>query len=90
MEHLNEPLMTPGELSAFLRVSPKTIYHWVLRREIPFTKVGRHLRFCATEVLAHFKGKTEQDALSCPSFASLVESRHRSLKTSQGNFVGKR
>lgn len=86
----NESLLTPLEISELLKVSPKTIYHWVLRKEIPFTKVGKHLRFCASEVLAYFKQKTENQSNSCTSMVALIDSRHRSLKTRQGNFAGKR
>jgi excisionase family DNA binding protein len=79
-EHV-EGLMTPLQLSEFLCVPQKTIYHWVQRREIPFTKIGRHLRFNPSEIVEHFRGRTEELAVSCPSYASLVQSRRRSLTT---------
>lgn len=77
-------LLTSNQIAVVLNVPIKTIYHWVLRREIPYTKIGRHLRFNMTEVLTFFKEKTVEK--SCSSLAALVESRHRSLKT-RGNFV---
>lgn len=38
-------LLNPEELASFLNVKVKTIYGLVHRREIPFLKVGRLLRF---------------------------------------------
>lgn len=39
-------------VARFLGVSPSTIYYWVGRREIPYFKVGRHLRFRISAVVA--------------------------------------
>lgn len=57
-------LLTIADLSKELHVSIKTIYYWVGRLEIPFLKIGRHLRFSRDEVLQYFKQKTE-DSLPC-------------------------
>ena len=42
-------------IAQFLGVSPKTVYYWVSRREIPYIKVGRHLRFQVAEVIEFFR-----------------------------------
>ncbi len=34
-----------GELAQYLKVSPLTVYRKVKRKEIPYFKVGRHLKF---------------------------------------------
>ncbi len=47
---LFENLWTVTETAEFLRVSEKTIYDWVYRREIPFIKLKRLLRFRPTEI----------------------------------------
>ncbi len=40
------PLLTPGELAAFLRVPLKTLYQWHYFRSGPEAfRVGRHLRY---------------------------------------------
>jgi len=77
----NNALLTLKELADRLKVPVKTIYHWVHRREVPYLKVGRHLRFDEDAVLAHFRERTAHQTLSCPTYADLVESRRRSLKT---------
>lgn len=46
------------QTAEILGVSPKTVYYWVSRREIPFLKIGRHLRFQVPEVIAFFKTKS--------------------------------
>ena len=40
-----ERLLSPSEASGLLGVSVSTIYTWAYRRQIPFQKVGRALRF---------------------------------------------
>lgn len=46
-----------NEIAQFLRVSPKTVYYWVSRHEIPYLKVGRHVRFQVPEVVEFFLTK---------------------------------
>lgn len=53
-------LLTVEEMASFLKVSPKTIYDWVPKSEIPFIKVGRLVRFSSREVLEHFLRRTEE------------------------------
>lgn len=51
-----EKLLKVDELSAMLQMSPKTIYHWVHRGEIPYFKVysvrGKHglVRFRESDI----------------------------------------
>lgn len=47
---LFENLWNVMDTAAFLSVSEKTIYDWVHKREIPFVKVKRLLRFRPTEI----------------------------------------
>ncbi len=49
-----------SEIAALLNVSGKTIYYWAGRNEIPFLRVGKHLRFDAENVLRYFREKTEE------------------------------
>lgn len=83
----SSPLFTIDELAEELRVSVKTIYYWVGRSEIPFIKIGRHLRFNRDEVLQYFSDRTPEYT-SCLAKGELVErgssnergTSHRSLK----------
>lgn len=78
-------LLTIGELSQFLKISEATIYYWVSRRQIPYTKFGRHLRFRVEEVLRYFEEQTMLGK-SCSSgspavFEDLGFALNRSLTT---------
>ncbi|OFZ80664.1 MAG: hypothetical protein A2583_13600 [Bdellovibrionales bacterium RIFOXYD1_FULL_53_11] len=55
-------VLTIEQLAEYLQLSVGTIYYWVHRREIPFLKIGKHLRFNINEVMAHF-GTTTRDRL---------------------------
>ena len=66
-------LFSVEELSLLLQVSEKTIYYWVGRHEIPFLKIGRHVRFVATEVLESFKKKMDDSARPCLRGSVLVK-----------------
>lgn len=74
-------LLNLVEVAALLSVSPKTIYYWVARSEIPFTRVGRHLRFDASVVVEYFKEKTLDSRVPCRSPGSLLHDPQRSLAT---------
>ena len=45
-----EELLTIDELSELLKIGKSTIYHWTCAGFIPHTKVGRFLRFRASDV----------------------------------------
>lgn len=83
-------LLTIAEMSEKLRVSEKTIYYWTSRNEIPFIKVGRHLRFREQQVMEHFEKRTLESKPACftePSFTKLA--RNRSLKISRNSSAQK-
>jgi excisionase family DNA binding protein len=85
---LSSRLLNIDELARFLGVSRKTIYYWVGRAEIPFVRVGRHLRFEPGPVLRHFALKTEGEdsAIACAKYRADLLSRTEvwSLKTGAG------
>ena len=90
----DEPLLTPREMAVQLHVPLKTLYYWVGRLEIPFLKVGRHLRFRRDEVLQFFQMKTEA-GLPCLGKSTLIQpnttngrnSSSGSLKIRSGNLA---
>lgn len=43
-------LLTIAEASAILRLRPSTLRAWVLRRKLPYCKVGRLVRIRRTDV----------------------------------------
>lgn len=43
-------LLNIEEISGYLGVSKQTIYDWVYKKEIPYHKVGRLLRFDLNEI----------------------------------------
>jgi excisionase family DNA binding protein len=47
MEH---PLMTVRDVAEYMRLAEQTIQRYVLKREIPFHKVGKVIRFRFSEV----------------------------------------
>jgi len=47
-----EQLLTIDEISRLLQVKKSTVYHWTCAGFIPHTKVGRFVRFRASEVEA--------------------------------------
>ena len=58
-------VVTAQELAESLKISIGTIYYWVSRNEVPFIKMGRHLRFNISEVLEDFKTKTREARFTC-------------------------
>lgn len=52
-------LLDISEMSDKLRVSKSTVYGWVHRKEIPYIKVGKHLRFDYKEVIDHFRNSQQ-------------------------------
>jgi len=45
-----EKLWTVTDVAEYLRVSEKTVYDWVHKRQIPFRKVRRLLRFKPSQI----------------------------------------
>ena len=52
--------LKPDEICALLRIEKKTLYNLVSRRQIPFRKVNRALRFDPAEIDAWTKECAEQ------------------------------
>ncbi|MEE2670298.1 MAG: helix-turn-helix domain-containing protein [Bdellovibrionota bacterium] len=50
--------LSPKELAILLNVPVNTIYYWISKNEIPYIKMGKHIRFSYDEVMEHFKVKT--------------------------------
>jgi excisionase family DNA binding protein len=47
--HTDEVMDYKG-LAAYLKVSPGTLRHYVMKKRVPFTKVGVHVRFLKPEI----------------------------------------
>lgn len=45
-----ETYLTVGELAEYLKLNDQTIRGWVCRREIPFCKIRKVLRFRLSEI----------------------------------------
>ena len=79
-------LLTPHEIARHLQVSRKTIYYWVSRSEIPYVKVGRHLRFQLAEVIEFFKSGNIDGQAPCHHDQLFVINRDsRSLTIGEGS-----
>ena len=50
--------LTLKEIAKVLNVPTYTIYYWVGRKEIPFVRVGQHLRFILDDVVSFYVAKT--------------------------------
>lgn len=81
-------LVTIEEIARTLKVSTKTVRYWRSRNEIPYLKVGRHLRFEPQKVLSHFEKTTEENKPACfqnPALLRILATKRRSLKTSDAS-----
>lgn len=47
---LFENFITITDLSLWLKVPQKTIRDWVYKRQIPFQKIGKHVRFVPSAI----------------------------------------
>ncbi len=84
----SEPiLLTVKELAGLLRVSTHTIYYWVSRSEIPYVKVGKHLRFDRNRVLTFFQDQTERGTCISSSHSLLSSPPSWSLKTKHADLA---
>ena len=52
--------LTVEEVAVLLRLKPRTIYNLVSRRQIPFRKAGRQLRFSEAEIEEWTKANAER------------------------------
>lgn len=51
----------PEELSTYLGMSVRTIYFWIVRRKIPYFKLGKRLRFDILEIEEWLKDKKRKE-----------------------------
>ena len=47
-----DEVMDYKRLAVYLKVSPGTLRHWVMRERIPFIKVGSNVRFAKKQIEA--------------------------------------
>jgi len=76
-------LLTPKEVAELLKVPVGTIYYWSNRNEIPYMKVGRHLRFDKRKILEHFAGGSGSDSRTCFAPCSVLTEEAWSVKTNK-------
>lgn len=76
---MNSPLELSNinEISRMLKVPNATVYYWVSRDEIPYIKVGRHLRFNSKEVLDWFTQKTMENKPTCLMLGPKLKAEHQ-------------
>jgi len=60
------------EVAAYLKVAPITIYRKVKAQEIPFFKVGRHLKFSQSTIEAWIQDLARQRMPSSPSQLDII------------------
>lgn len=51
-------LMNIGEVAEFLNIPVATVRDYVWRKQIPYVKVGRHVRFRHEEILAWLESRS--------------------------------
>jgi len=76
-----ERMVDLDEMASILSVPRRTLYYWVTRNEVPFTKIGRHIRFAPSEVVGFFREKTAKTRAPCSLSSILIEKGFRSLTT---------
>lgn len=57
MKGVTMKLMTIEELSAYINVKVKTLYDWTYKKQIPYLKLGRLVRFDQEEIEKWMKEK---------------------------------
>jgi len=75
-------IYTVRELAKFIKVSPHTIYYWVSRNEIPYVKVGKHLRFKTHDVIQHFEKQHSTTSAACQFSYAKIHSISRNYTDS--------
>ena len=43
--------MTVPQLAEYLQIGKQTIYNWICQREIPYSKIGRRVRFKREDIV---------------------------------------
>jgi excisionase family DNA binding protein len=54
-----EPLQTPDEVAAYLRIHPKTVIRMARQKAIPALRLGKHWRFRNSDLTAWADGEVE-------------------------------
>lgn len=54
---MRNEIMDINEVSAYLKVSKRTVYKWVSQRMIPSIKIGRLLRFRKEDIETWLEGR---------------------------------
>ena len=75
------------EIASLLNVPIKTVYYWKSRHEIPFFKVGKHLRFNPAEVLRFFAQKTADSTPACVDDSKVLKPSPRSFSNRKGSLA---
>lgn len=60
LPHEGDRLLSAKQLGEFLGVSIGTIYYWVSTEQIPFAKIGKHLRFWQSDIVSWLKSETKK------------------------------
>lgn len=71
---MSESLRNVREAAAYLGISHKTLYAMTAARTVPFTKVGRHIRFSQAHLDA-IVAAGEQQVIEPPSHLRVVTAR---------------
>ncbi|MBI2712738.1 MAG: helix-turn-helix domain-containing protein [Bdellovibrio sp.] len=75
-------LLTLQELSQTLKVSANTIYYWISRYpDLPCHKIGRHLRFVLSDVLAYWDDRSPKTPCQSGQASLQTTQSHGSLTT---------
>ena len=62
-------LLTLEEVAEYLRISKTSVYRLVERRELPFCRVGRTLRFYRTDIDAYLTSRRVGSIVSDDNYA---------------------
>lgn len=60
-ESLDKEYLSVDDLCAYLDVTKNTVYDWRKKGTIPYTKVGRHLRFSKKETDRWLRKRSEKE-----------------------------
>lgn len=71
---MTESFFTVREAAAILKISPKTLYGLTAARTVPFTKVGKHIRFSQAHIDAIAKAG-EQPVIEPPTQIQIAARR---------------
>lgn len=73
---MTEPLISVQQAAALLGIPAKTLYAKTAARTVPFTKIGRHIRF-TQEHLRQIVAAGEQPTATAPTRLQIASRRGR-------------